>query len=287
MPGTPSGLEPKLKHLTHFADPIDDLAFVPTMGALHDGHLALIKEARNYGSQVGVSIYVNPTQFESKDDLAKYPKTLEKDLTLAEQAGANFVWTPSVEEIYPEGISNVPLIPAGPLGDLYEGASRPNHFSGVLTVINRLFRITNPQYAIFGEKDFQQLFLIRKFAQKNFPNISIISGKTIRDESGLALSSRNARLTAEELKIAYVLSEAQRAVKDLTELGKIRETLERILKNRAGFTLDYIEVVNPETLLPISEQSGDYVGRVQILLAGWIGSVRLIDNFSHEVKGQL
>lgn len=275
-----------MKHFTHFADAVDDLAFVPTMGALHDGHLALVKEARKFSSHVGLSIYVNPTQFESKSDLEKYPRTLEKDLLLAEKAGSDFVWTPSVDEIYPEGMSNVTLIPAGSLGELYEGVSRHNHFSGVLTVIERLFRITNPRYALFGEKDFQQLFLIRKFAKTYFPNVSIIAGKTIRDERGLALSSRNSRLTEDELEIAYVLPEAQAAVKELTNLGEMRATLHHILHNRVGFTLDYVEIVDPETLLPIPTSSADFIGRVQVLLAGWVGSVRLIDNFAHEVKGQ-
>lgn len=272
-----------MEHLTHFAERIADLALVPTMGALHSGHLALFKEARNYGSKVGVSIYVNPTQFESADDLAQYPKTLDRDLELAEEAGVDFVWTPTVNEIYPEGIANVALIPAGPLGDLYEGASRHNHFSGVLTVINRIFQITNPQYAIFGEKDFQQLFLIRKFARERFPEISIIAGGTFRDENGIALSSRNSRLSAAELEIAQIFPNAQRAVRNLAHVSDIRNTLLQELSDKRGFTLDYAVVVDPQTLLPVSD---DFQGRVQVLLAGWIGSVRLIDNFTLLAKGQ-
>lgn len=272
-----------MKHLTEFDEQIDALAFVPTMGALHDGHLALIKEARKSSQRVLVSVYVNPTQFESVDDLAKYPKTLSRDLELAESAGADYLWTPSVHEIYPEGLANVPLISAGLLGDLYEGASRPQHFSGVLTVINRLFTITKPQCAIFGEKDFQQLFLIRKFAQEKFPNIEIITGQTVRDENGIALSSRNSRLSPEEMKIARVLPRTRERALGAETIQKLREILRSELSTEPGFALDYAEVVNPSTLLPVSD---DFQGAVQVLLAGWIGSVRLIDNFAFTVKEQ-
>ena len=274
-----------MRHLTSFTEHAGSMAFVPTMGALHDGHLALIKLARQFSEKVLVSIYVNPTQFESEDDLAKYPKTLANDLKLAASAGADWVWTPSVDEIYPEGIENVELVPAGPVGDLYEGASRPNHFSGVLTVINRLFSITKPRYAVFGEKDYQQLFLIKKFAQEKFPEIKIINGETIRDTNEIALSSRNSRLTSVELESARVLPTIQREVKSTHCIcsSEIREVVHKVVNAQSGFTLDYVEVVDPATLLTVSD---DFQGLVQVLFAGWIGSVRLIDNFSYEVKGQ-
>ncbi len=271
-----------MKHLTHFAEPIDALAFVPTMGALHEGHLALIKKARRLSDQVLVSVFVNPTQFESADDLAKYPKTLARDLELAEHAGAHFVWTPNAAEIYPEGLANVPIIDAGPIGELYEGVSRPNHFSGVLTVINRLFSITKPNIAIFGEKDFQQLFLIRQFASNNFPEIRIISGETVRNNNGIALSSRNALLNVREMEIAQVLPEAQRAAQHASTVHVLRSTVNQVLNAQAGFVLDYVAIVDPSTLLAVPD---DFQGRVQVLLAGWIGSVRLIDNFPHEILG--
>lgn len=275
-----------MKHLTEFAEQIDALAFVPTMGALHDGHLALIRKAREFGKKVLVSVYVNPTQFESSDDLAKYPKTLSHDLELAQSAGADYVWTPSVQEIYPEGLANVELISAGPLGDLYEGASRPQHFSGVLTVINRLFTITNPRYAIFGEKDFQQLFLIRQFAHIKFPNTQIISGETVRNKNGIALSSRNSRLTSDELEIARVLprTRVRAQSENSSSVRTLKALLQSELNGQPGFTLDYAEVVDPTTLLPVSD---DFQGSVQVLLAGWIGSIRLIDNFAFIVKGQI
>ena len=275
-----------MKHLTEFAEQIDALAFVPTMGALHDGHLALIRKAREFGKKVLVSVYVNPTQFESSDDLAKYPKTLSHDLELAQSAGADYVWTPSVQEIYPEGLANVELISAGPLGDLYEGASRPQHFSGVLTVINRLFTITNPRYAIFGEKDFQQLFLIRQFAHIKFPDTQIISGETVRNKNGIALSSRNSRLTSDELEIARVLPRTRERAQseNSSSVRTLKALLQSELNGQPGFTLDYAEVVDPTTLLPVSD---DFQGSVQVLLAGWIGSIRLIDNFAFIVKGQI
>lgn len=275
-----------MKHLTEFVEPTDALAFVPTMGALHDGHLALIRKAHAYGKKVLVSVYINPTQFESADDLAKYPKTLAHDLELAESAGADYLWTPSVQEIYPEGLASVELIPAGPLGDLYEGAARPQHFSGVLTVINRLFTITNPKYAIFGDKDFQQLFLIRQFARDKFPNTQIISGETIRDKNGIALSSRNAHLSSEELEVARVLPRARVRVQaeNVSSVPALQGLLYEELTRENGFILDYAEVVDPATLLPVSE---DFQGPVQVLVAGWIGSIRLIDNFAFTVKGQI
>lgn len=272
-----------MKHLTHFDGPIDALAFVPTMGALHEGHLALIRKAREVSEQVLVSVYVNPTQFESSDDLAKYPKTLERDLELAESAGATYLWSPSVAEIYPEGLANVQLISAGPIGDLYEGAARPNHFAGVLTVIHRLFSITNPRYAVFGEKDFQQLFLIRRFAQEKFSDVQIISGETVRDKNGIALSSRNARLSALEMEIAKVLPRAQQRARHTSSVPAAKGVLREVLTNQQGFTLDYAEMVDPTTLLPIPD---DFSGQVQVLLAGWIGSVRLIDNFALALRGQ-
>ena len=273
-----------MKHLTEFSEQIDELAFVPTMGALHDGHLALIRKACEFGKKVLVSVYVNPTQFESADDLAKYPKTLERDLELAHSAGADYLWTPSVQEIYPEGLASVQLIPAGPLGDLYEGASRPQHFSGVLTVINRLFTITNPRFAIFGEKDFQQLFLIRKFAHDKFPQVQIISGETIRNKDGIALSSRNSRLTPDELEIAKVLPRARTQSEQASSVPTLKAVLQSELTEQSGFTLDYAEVVDPTTLLSVPD---DFQGLVQVLLAGWIGSIRLIDNFAFTVKGHI
>ncbi|MGI9144022.1 MAG: 4-phosphopantoate--beta-alanine ligase, partial [Candidatus Planktophila sp.] len=166
-------------------------AFVPTMGALHAGHASLIKKAREYSDTVVVSIFINPLQFENKDDLAKYPRTPEFDIELASQAGATHLWLPQSNEIYPDEVQK---ISAGALGNIYEGVNRPGHFDGVLTVVSRLFELVNPEWAIFGEKDFQQLTLIKSMKSK----VKIVAAPTIRDVDGLALSSRNIRLSDRE-----------------------------------------------------------------------------------------
>ena len=178
-------------------------AFVPTMGALHAGHQSLISQARELCDEVVVSVFVNPLQFEDKEDLAKYPRTPEKDEELAAAAGATVLWRPRYEDIYPAQITK---LSAGKLGEKFEGVHRPGHFDGVLTVVNRLFELVKPKYAIFGEKDFQQLFLITKMAAQLHPEIEIISAPTVRETSGLAMSSRNVRLDSDARIAADVIS---------------------------------------------------------------------------------
>ncbi len=248
---------------------VDDLArqkydvFVPTMGALHAGHQSLIKLAREKSDQVLVSIFVNPLQFENKDDLAKYPKTLEADLKLAESAGATAVFAPSYEDIYPGEITK---IDAGAIGDLYEGKSRGDHFSGVLTVVKRLFDLTQPKIAIFGEKDFQQLFLIKQMVkQLNLP-IEIIAAPIIREADGLAMSSRNVRLDEAGRKSALIISRALRE-DSIAQMHAVLET-------EAGFTLDYLEEIDEETFLPATLNSKNK----RAIIAGWVNGVRLLDN---------
>ncbi len=248
---------------------VDDLArqkydvFVPTMGALHPGHQSLIKLAREKSDRVLVSIFVNPLQFENQDDLAKYPKPLETDLKLAEAAGAAAVFAPSYEDIYPGEISK---IDAGAIGDLYEGASRAGHFSGVLTVVKRLFDLTQPKIAIFGEKDFQQLFLIKQMVkQLNLP-IEIVAAPIIREADGLAMSSRNVRLDDSGRKSALIISKA------LSE-NSIAQ-MQAVLATEAGFTLDYLEVIDEETFLPATSESKNK----RAIIAGWVNGVRLLDN---------
>jgi pantoate--beta-alanine ligase len=250
------------------------IAFVPTMGALHQGHISLVKEAKSLADQVVMSIFVNPTQFESVEDLAKYPRTLNADIQLAESAGVDFLWTPDVSEIYPDKYK---LIDAGELGRIYEGHSRAGHFDGVLTVVNRLFEIVKPDYAIFGEKDFQQLFLIKEFSKRVHPGIKIISGKTIREDSGLALSSRNVRLSPEEKKSALVISRALEIGRKKQSYAEIKSSVLAELATEIDFKLDYFAIVNPKSLLEVDQS---HTGPVQLLLAGWVGSVRLIDNFA-------
>ena len=250
------------------------IAFVPTMGALHEGHISLIKEAKNLAEQVVMSIFINPTQFESVEDLAKYPRTLNEDIQLAEAAGVDLLWTPDVSEIYPDKYK---LIDAGELGRIYEGHSRAGHFDGVLTVVNRLFEIVKPEYAIFGEKDFQQLFLIKEFSKKAHPEIEIISGRTIREVSGLALSSRNVRLSPEEKNSALVISRALEMGSKKQSYSEIKSSVLAELATEIDFKLDYFAIVNPKSLLEVDQS---HSGPVQLLLAGWVGSVRLIDNFA-------
>jgi pantoate--beta-alanine ligase len=248
---------------------VDDLArqkydvFVPTMGALHPGHQSLIKLAREKSDRVLVSIFVNPLQFENQDDLAKYPKTLDSDLKLAKAAGAAAVFAPSYEDVYPGEITK---IDAGAIGDLYEGASRAGHFSGVLTVVKRLFDLTQPKIAIFGEKDFQQLFLIKQMVkQLNLP-IEIIAAPIIREADGLAMSSRNVRLDDAGRKSALIISKA------LSE-NSIAQ-MQAVLATEAGFTLDYLEVIDEETFLPATSESKNK----RAIIAGWVNGVRLLDN---------
>ena len=230
---------------------------VPTMGALHKGHQALIKRARELDKEVVVSIFVNPLQFTDAADLEKYPRTPETDIQIATLAGATEVWFPNYEEIYP----NEPVqISAGAVGDLYEGASRPGHFAGVLTVVNRLFEIVKPSAAVFGEKDFQQLWLIKN----HFKRIEIAAVPTVREFDGLALSSRNIRLTESDRAAALIVSKA------LKEPNRMHE----ILATEPAFKLDYAEIIDEKTFQIASATTQNK----RAIIAGWVNGVRLLDN---------
>lgn len=230
---------------------------VPTMGALHKGHQALIKRARELDKEVVVSIFVNPLQFSESSDLEKYPRTPEADIQIATLAGATEVWFPTYEEIYP---TDPVQIAPGPVGDLYEGAARPGHFAGVLTVVNRLFEIVKPSAAVFGEKDFQQLWLIKN----HFKKMNIVQVPTIREFDGLALSSRNIRLTESDRAAALIISKA------LKEPARMKE----ILSTEPGFKLDYADVIDEETFRLASESTRNK----RAIIAGWVNGVRLLDN---------
>jgi len=247
------------------------LAFVPTMGALHAGHQSLIKIAESLAPNVLVSVFVNPLQFENPDDLAKYPRDLDGDVFKAEAAGATFVWSPTVEEIYPEQPT---IIRAGEIGNIFEGIRRFGHFNGVLTVVKRLFDLTNPQFAIFGEKDFQQLFLIKKMVRElNLP-IEIIQAPIIRDADGLALSSRNVRLTSDSRAIAIALSRALQAAAQESKIDRARTVLLEVLKAEPGFTVDYAEIIDETDFTVANEETAT----PRAIIAGWINDLRLIDN---------
>ena len=250
---------------------VDDLArqkwdvLVPTMGALHAGHQSLIKLGKNLGEKVIVSIFVNPLQFENKSDLESYPKSFEQDLQIAEEAGAAAVFTPSELDIYPGQIEK---IEAGSVGDIFEGRSRPGHFSGVLTVVKRLFDLVQPKHAVFGEKDFQQLFLIEKMVNDLKLPVNIVAAPTIRDSSNLALSSRNSRLSVEEKKVAQVIYQA------LTQNNI--ENARELLKKVDGFSLDYLEEIDEHSFTLATPDTKNK----RLIIAGWVNQVRLIDNMA-------
>ena len=250
---------------------VDDLArqkwdvLVPTMGALHAGHQSLIKLGKDLGEKVIVSIFVNPLQFENKSDLESYPKTFEQDLKFAEEAGATAVFTPSESDIYPGQIEK---IEAGSVGDIFEGKSRPGHFSGVLTVVKRLFDLVNPRHAVFGEKDFQQLFLINKMVNDLKLPVNIVAAPTIRDSSNLALSSRNSRLSVEDKKVAQVMYQA------LTQNNIV--DAQALMKKVDGFSLDYLELIDEQSFTLATPDTKNK----RLIIAGWVNQVRLIDNMA-------
>lgn len=250
---------------------VDDLArqkwdvLVPTMGALHAGHQSLIKLGKNLGEKVIVGIFVNPLQFENKSDLESYPKSFEQDLQFAKEAGATAVFTPSESDIYPGQIEK---IEAGSIGDIFEGKSRPGHFTGVLTVVKRLFDLVNPRHAVFGEKDFQQLFLIKKMVNDLKLPVNIVAAPTIRDSSNLALSSRNSRLSVEDKKVAQVIYQA------LTQNNI--EDARALIKKVDSFSLDYLELIDEQSFTLATPDTKNK----RLIIAGWVNQVRLIDNMA-------
>ena len=261
-----------MKEVDLLTDLNSPCAFVPTMGALHAGHQSLIKRARELTDEVVVSVFVNPLQFENKDDLAKYPTTPKHDGELAKEAGATILWRPSYQSIYPGELKK---LSSGEIGKSFEGVHRPGHFDGVLTVVHRLFELSRPKYAIFGEKDFQQLFLIKDMAARLHPEIQIIAAPTIRDSSGLALSSRNVRLSKQGLKSAEVISKVLIAASSESSLVNARQALKQI-ENQDSFTLDYAEIIDEESFQVADESSI----QTRVIIAGWIEGVRLIDNMA-------
>jgi len=238
-------------------------AFVPTMGALHDGHLELISQAKKLTDDVTVSIFVNPLQFENAKDLETYPRDLAGDTAKALAAGASKVWAPTYEEIYPGEIDKES---AGELGELFEGKHRPGHFDGVLTVIKRLFEIVAPTQVFMGEKDFQQLFIIRRWACERGLPIEIVGVPTVRTPEGLALSSRNIRLSPEDIKAALVINKALRA-------GN-KDSMLEILATEPKFEVDYADIIDEETFQLATASTEKPRG----IIAGWLNDVRLIDN---------
>lgn len=249
---------------------VQNLAFVPTMGALHAGHLSLIELAKKYSDEVVVSIFVNPLQFENADDLEKYPRDVEADTVKALGAGATKVWAPTLEEIYPGDIRK---LESGDIGKKFEGEDRGDHFDGVLTVVERLFKKVMPTHAIFGEKDFQQLYIIKKWVKQAGLSIDIIAAPLVRDIDGLALSSRNTRLSKDDRKAALVISRALKQATHERSIEAARNRLHDVLAGEPNFTLDYAEIINEDNFEPATAAR-----KGRALVAGWVNGVRLLDN---------
>lgn len=251
--------------------------FVPTMGALHEGHLSLIREARKQCDQVVVSILVNPLQFAPHEDFSSYPRTLEKDLALCEAAGADIVFCPDAREIYPENFQT--RILGGELTKQYCGQTRPIFFNGVLTVVAILFGIIRPQKAFFGEKDFQQLFLIKQMVKDLWMPVEIVGMPIVREENGLALSSRNAYLTEAQKQEATCLFQAVLAVQERAKTGERNiQALLDLARSKISLNIDYLELVSVESLQRLTDSLSE---PARLLMAAYVGEqprVRLIDN---------
>lgn len=254
------------------------VALVPTMGNLHDGHMKLVDEAKARADVVVVSIFVNPMQFDRPEDLARYPRTLQEDCEKLNKRKVDLVFAPSVKEIYPNGTETHTYVDVPGLSTMLEGASRPGHFRGVSTIVSKLFNLVQPDIASFGEKDFQQLALIRKMVADMGFDIEIIGVPIMRAKDGLALSSRNGYLTAEQRKIAPALYKVLSSIADKLQAGE--RDLDEIIAiagqelNEKGFRADDIQIRDADTLLEVSENSK----RAVILVAAWLGDARLIDN---------
>ncbi len=259
------------------------IAFVPTMGNLHAGHISLIGLARQHGRCVVVSIFVNPLQFGATEDLASYPRTLQADLDKLQAAGADVVFTPTEAEMYPVPNTIAFKLPA--VADELCGASRPGHFHGVAAAVSRLFDIVRPQVAVFGKKDFQQLFIIRELVkQLNLP-IEIIAGETVRETDGLAMSSRNSYLSAaERLEAPHLYRALQQAAQAIQggerDFAAVEAQASQILTQR-GWAVDYISVRSASTLAPATTQDHNLV----VLGAARHGKTRLIDNIEFRITG--
>jgi pantoate--beta-alanine ligase len=260
------------------------VAFVPTMGALHEGHLSLIRRAAAENDVTAVSIFVNPLQFGVAADLASYPRDLDRDLAAASRAGADLVFAPSVEEIYPDEGRTATSIHVEGLSEIFEGERRPGHFDGVATVVAKLFNLAGACRAYFGEKDYQQLLLVRRVVTDlSFP-IEVVGCATVREADGLACSSRNARLSPADRRAAAVLFQALARGQALIEAGErsaaaIRDSMAAAVADEPRAELDYAEVVDAPTL-----QRRDHVsGEARLLIAACFGDVRLIDNLGVSV----
>ncbi len=257
------------------------IGFVPTMGCLHEGHLSLMREAKKQCDIVIVSIFVNPMQFGPNEDFASYPRTLERDVSLCQSVGVDVVFAPLKTELYPQGFNSKIL--GGPIAELYCGKSRPGFFDGILTVVNILFQIVQPHKAFFGEKDFQQLFLVKQMVRDLWMSVDVIGLPIVREADGLAMSSRNTYLTSEQRKHATSLYRAILSVQKQvnggeTSISKLQQTAHAILEATPDFVIDYIVFVGFDSFLPMTQELDQ---PARLLLAGYLGNqprIRLIDN---------
>jgi pantoate--beta-alanine ligase len=260
------------------------LGFVPTMGALHEGHLSLVRAARAACDFVAASIFVNPTQFGPNEDLAKYPRSFERDCELLEREGVELLFAPAVEEMYATAAdracpTQVTWVTVEGLSDKLDGRSRPGHFRGVTTVVAKLFHVVEPDAAFFGQKDAAQVAIIRRMVRDlNLP-VEIVVGPIVREADGLAMSSRNAYLDAEQRKRALVLHRSLMRVQQLAEVGerdaaKLVGAGREVVASESSVRLDYFEIVDPDTLDSVEDVSGGAL----VAVAGFVGSTRLIDN---------
>jgi pantoate--beta-alanine ligase len=255
------------------------IGLIPTMGALHEGHLQLIRHAANSAEEVVVSIFVNPTQFAGNEDLESYPRNLASDIKMAQLAGATQIFAPTVKDLYPIGFSTY-VVPCGPLIERWEGKSRPHFFRGVCTVVCKLFQIIQPTFAIFGQKDFQQLQVVRQMVSDLDLQVEIKAIPTVREEDGLAMSSRNTFLDAKERKVAPLLFQTLQQATVIIQndpeqnLEVLSQGLTRQLNAVPQIKIDYLSFVDAESLQPVSQ----FNGNVCLMVAAFVGNTRLIDN---------
>jgi pantoate--beta-alanine ligase len=269
--------------LAHEREAGKRIGFVPTMGALHDGHLSLTERCRTANEVCAVSIFVNPAQFNDRRDLAAYPRTPEKDCERLSAAGCDYVFAPSEEEMYPEPDTRV--FDLGTVARGMEGAFRPGHFDGVARIVSKLFRAVEPDSAYFGEKDFQQVAVVREMTRQLGLPVQIVACPIVREPDGLAMSSRNARLTAGERRIAPLIAATLKESRTFAAGKSVREVTDRVvnrLNQSPPLRVEYFEIVDGTTLLPLRQwnESAEPVGCIAV----YCGAVRLIDNVKYDRK---
>lgn len=272
----------EMRQASRGARTVGSLGLVPTMGALHEGHLSLVRRAGDQNQVVAASIFVNPLQFGPNEDLAKYPRSFDDDCAQLEREGVALLFAPTPEEMYPlaNGVKPQTMVDPGPIATRLDGASRPGHFVGVATVVAKLFHVIEPDRAYFGQKDAAQLAVLRQMVRDLDFGVTVVGCPIVRDGDGLALSSRNRYLSAEERETALVLQRTLRALEDRIEKGihdseSLRSNLRPLSEVRKNFKLEYLEIVDPNTLLPVSEA----IPGVLVAIAAKVGETRLIDNF--------